>query len=91
MTTIFIGNNPGQHCATAKKWVFRQDGGGNLQIIETRRSFADVKGRYCVLYCSTLFTTKKISKSDPSKLKNLELLRGEWGGGVGIIHFSKRI
>lgn len=35
MTTIFIGNNPGQKCATAKKWVFRQDGGGNLQVIET--------------------------------------------------------
>lgn len=35
MTTIFIGNNPGQQCATARKWVFRQDGGGNLQVIET--------------------------------------------------------
>lgn len=34
MTTIFIGNNPGQQFATVRKWVFRQDGGGTYRLLK---------------------------------------------------------
>lgn len=85
MTTICIGNNPGQQYSTAKTWVFRQDGGGNLQVIETLTLREGI-----VCFIIVPFSQKKRSQYPIHRNSKIRNYSGVSGGGGRSYPFPQK-